>query len=160
MASGRRNRYGRAGGGASKIVSEINVTPLVDVSLVLLIIFMVVTPILGEPVDLPETKNHKVDNDDDQPVVIIDKTGKVYCSAETDTLGEASKPETLQRMTDCVAQMWDVGEREAQGTYQKRVSLKADKGVPYKFVQPVMFALDEMKPPQVELGTNELEDAN
>ena len=61
-------------------MSEINVTPMVDVMLVLLIIFMIAAPLLtvGVPVDLPKTSAASI-NDQDEPLVIsIDKEGKLY----------------------------------------------------------------------------------
>ncbi len=61
-------------------MSEINVTPFVDVMLVLLIVFMVTAPLLtvGVPVDLPKTKAASI-NDSDEPLVItIDRTGAVF----------------------------------------------------------------------------------
>jgi len=72
--TGRRRRR-RLG-----VMSEINVTPMVDVMLVLLIIFMVAAPLLtvGVPVDLPKT-NAATINDQDEPLVIsIAKDGKLY----------------------------------------------------------------------------------
>ncbi|MCI0431837.1 MAG: protein TolR [Rhodospirillales bacterium] len=62
------------------VMAEINVTPMVDVMLVLLIIFMVAAPLLtvGVPVDLPKTAAATI-NDQDEPLVIsIDKDGKLY----------------------------------------------------------------------------------
>ena len=60
--------------------SEINVTPLVDVVLVLLIIFMVVTPMLarGKEVPLPKTTQHEEDTDKSQPIVAMDESGRIY----------------------------------------------------------------------------------
>ena len=75
MGSGRRRNRSRRG-----VMSEINVTPMVDVMLVLLIIFMVAAPLLtvGVPVDLPKT-NAATINDQDEPLVIsIAKDGKLY----------------------------------------------------------------------------------
>lgn len=71
-ANGGRYRY--------RAMSEINVTPFVDVMLVLLIVFMVTAPLLtvGVPVDLPKTKAASI-NDADEPLVItIDRTGAVF----------------------------------------------------------------------------------
>ena len=65
---------------AYRPMSEINVTPMVDVMLVLLIIFMVAAPLLtvGVPVDLPKTAAATI-NDQDEPLVIsIDKEGKLF----------------------------------------------------------------------------------
>ncbi|MCM2290920.1 protein TolR [Allorhizobium sp. BGMRC 0089] len=75
---GRRGRRSR--GGKRGLVSEINVTPLVDVMLVLLIIFMVAAPMLtvGVPIDLPQTKASPM-NSDTQPITIsVNKEGDVY----------------------------------------------------------------------------------
>jgi biopolymer transport protein TolR len=79
--------FGNGGNGASgyrrrsyRPMSEINVTPMVDVMLVLLIIFMVAAPLLtvGVPVDLPKTSAATI-NDQDEPLVIsIDKDGKLF----------------------------------------------------------------------------------
>ncbi len=74
---GRRGRRGRRGGGA---ISEINVTPLVDVMLVLLIIFMVAAPMMtvGVPIDLPETQA-KAMNSDTQPITIsVNAKGEIF----------------------------------------------------------------------------------
>ena len=79
--------FGNGGNGGSRYrrrayrpMSEINVTPMVDVMLVLLIIFMVAAPLLtvGVPVDLPKTAAATI-NDQDEPLVIsIDKDGKLF----------------------------------------------------------------------------------
>ena len=69
-----RSRRGR------RLMSEINVTPMVDVMLVLLIVFMVAAPMLtvGVPVDLPKTKAATL-NDTTEPLVIsVDRDGKVF----------------------------------------------------------------------------------
>ena len=73
---GRRRRGGRNKG----VISEINVTPLVDVMLVLLIIFMVAAPMMtvGVPIDLPETQA-KALNSETQPITIsVKNSGEVY----------------------------------------------------------------------------------
>ena len=66
-------------------MSEINVTPFVDVMLVLLIIFMVAAPLLtaGVPVDLPQAKGRQIDAQNKEPLVIsISKDGKIYFGQE------------------------------------------------------------------------------
>ncbi|MCR5563952.1 MAG: biopolymer transporter ExbD, partial [Desulfovibrio sp.] len=68
-------------GGKSKFVSEINVTPFVDVMLVLLIIFMVATPMMsqGLDVDLPQTKQVEVlPTDADHMILTVRRDGKLY----------------------------------------------------------------------------------
>ncbi len=66
--------------GKSQPMSEINVTPLVDVMLVLLIIFMVTAPLLvtGVPIDLPDSKAKALKNDDKPIQVSIDSSGQVF----------------------------------------------------------------------------------
>ena len=66
-------------------MAEINVTPLVDVVLVLLIIFMVITPMIvrGVSVDLPVTANHDRKNDDNKDLIVsINSSGDVYVNAD------------------------------------------------------------------------------
>ena len=86
-------------------MAEINVTPMVDVMLVLLIIFMVTAPLLtvGVPVDLPKTKAAAMNNDDKPLVVSVKKDGAIYLQdtqIEMDSLGPrlaaitANKPDT------------------------------------------------------------------
>ncbi|MCB1784307.1 MAG: protein TolR [Alphaproteobacteria bacterium] len=77
---GRRGR-GRRTGSGYRAMAEINVTPMVDVMLVLLIIFMVSAPLLsaGVPVDLPNSKAKPIADQDNKPIEItVDKDGKVY----------------------------------------------------------------------------------
>ena len=67
-------------------MADINVTPLVDVVLVLLIIFMVVTPMIarGVPVDLPQTVNHSKKPDDGKDIIVsVTKEQAVYVGATT-----------------------------------------------------------------------------
>jgi biopolymer transport protein TolR len=61
-------------------MSEINVTPMVDVMLVLLIIFMITAPLLtvGVPVDLPKTKASVITGQDEPLVISVDREGRIY----------------------------------------------------------------------------------
>lgn len=70
----RRNNY------RANLISEINVTPLVDVMLVLLIIFMITSPMLvaGINVDLPESDSNPISGNDEPLTVTMDKRGNVY----------------------------------------------------------------------------------
>ena len=63
-----------------KSISEINVTPFVDVMLVLLIIFMVTAPLLavGVPVDLPKTKASQISSEEPPLVISLQNSGKIY----------------------------------------------------------------------------------
>src|SRR3954447_26095167 len=106
--SGGRGGVNSSGGrsrGRYRPMAEINVTPMVDVMLVLLVIFMVTAPLLtvGVPVDLPKTKAAAMNNDDKPLVVSVKKDGSIYLqdtAIDMDSLGPrlaaitASKPDT------------------------------------------------------------------
>ena len=106
-------------------LSEINVTPFVDVMLVLLIIFMVTAPLLQQGIDvtLPQAKGKEI-TPAERVVITIKKDGKIYIDKTAVTL-EALKL-SLSKMPD------------------KEVFLKADKDVPYGLVVAVMGELREI----------------
>ena len=112
-------------GGKSKFVSEINVTPFVDVMLVLLIIFMVATPMMsqGLDVDLPQTKQVEVlPTDADHMILTVRRDGKLYLDEyAVDNIEELEG--YLQRL---------VKEKN------KSLFLQADKEVLYGIVVEVM----------------------
>ena len=131
--------------------SDINVTPLVDVTLVLLIIFMVITPMMsrGKEVSLPKTEYHYSRKDKMQPVVGIDKDGILYY--EKIKLGEIS-PNTISQLQDNIKRGWEkVKDLESQN----RVYLKADETLSYAKVYPVLMAINDMGVTSIDLGTNE-----
>jgi biopolymer transport protein TolR len=108
-------------------ISQINVVPLVDVMLVLLVIFMVTAPILqqGVSVQLPQAKAGALSGEEDQLVVTIDKKGVVYLNDNAipiDQLGP--KLEAVVRLKP-----------------DKQVFLRADRSVPYGEVVRVMAAV-------------------
>src|SRR5436853_5466426 len=74
-------------------MSEINVTPFVDVMLVLLIVFMVTAPLLtaGVPLELPESKGQQLQTNKEPLTISVDKTGKVFIG-ETETRLEDLAP--------------------------------------------------------------------
>ncbi len=110
------------------LVSEINVTPLVDVMLVLLIIFMVTAPMMtqGLDVDLPETTAKSLRQKEKPLIVSIDKTGKIHFGNV-----EVSQPLLLQ-------QLKSFGQEEKK---KKPIFLKADKNVPYGVVVTTMSTI-------------------
>jgi biopolymer transport protein TolR len=71
---------GRRGRRSARPVSDINITPFVDVMLVLLVVFMVTAPLMtvAVPVDLPKTQAHTMNQDKEPLVVSIDANGKVF----------------------------------------------------------------------------------
>jgi len=109
-------------------ISQINITPLVDVMLVLLIIFMVTTPILqqGVSVDLPEVSAGPLTGKDEQPlVVIVTRDGKVQLNNSP-----LKVDELRQKLAAIMKQRPD-----------RDVYLRADKNVPYGKVVEVMAAV-------------------
>ncbi len=133
LSTGRRSRRRGRRRGA---LSEINVTPLVDVMLVLLIIFMVSAPLLtsGVPIELPKTDAAAV-SDQTQPVTVsIQKDGQIY-------LGDA--PVTLDALPDKVqASQGESGASTASQTgASKPIFVRADGAAPYAVVAQVMARL-------------------
>jgi biopolymer transport protein TolR len=131
--------------------SDINVTPLVDICLVLLIIFMVITPMMsrGKEVSLPKTEFHYSRKDKMQPVVGIDKDGILYY--EKIRLGEIS-PNTIAQLQESIKGGWEkVKDLESQN----RVYLKADESLAYAKVYPILMAINDMGVTSIDLGTNE-----
>ncbi len=117
---GGRGRRGRR----NTLMSEINVTPFVDVMLVLLIIFMVAAPLLtvGVPIDLPETQAKPM-NADTQPITVsVNDKGQVYLQ-ET----EIAVDEVVPRL-----------EAIAKTGYEERIYVRGDKTADYGTVMQVM----------------------
>ncbi len=105
-------------------VAEINVTPLVDVMLVLLIIFMVAAPMMtvGVPIDLPETQAQAM-NSDTQPITIsVTPEGKVFLQ------------ETELNIDDVVPKL----EAIAKAGYNERIYVRGDANADYGTVMKVM----------------------
>ncbi|MBC7975978.1 MAG: biopolymer transporter ExbD [Myxococcales bacterium] len=120
------------------VQSDINVTPLVDVMLVLLIIFMLMTLIMGRghDVSLPKAANYSQEKDKMQPVVSIDIEG--YLWIEKNRLGEVS-PATLKEMDQQIQAAWKAP-KNPDGV--GRIYLKADDKVDYGKVYPVLEYLN------------------
>lgn len=115
-------------GNGKGFVSEINVTPFVDVMLVLLIIFMITAPLMteGVDVDLPQTKSaSSLPADKDHIIVTIRKNGAVY--VDTYAVG---------KLEDLEAQI-----RAVAADQKRQVFLQADKDVPYGMVVPVIATI-------------------
>lgn len=121
---GRRRRGGRSRGGA---ISEINVTPLVDVMLVLLIIFMVAAPLMttGVPIDLPETQAKEMNSDTKPITVSIAKDGQIYFGDET----EVAVP--IDEVVPKLQAMAKAGAEE-------RIFVRGDAGTEYGQIMAVM----------------------
>ena len=113
-------------------MAEINVTPMVDVMLVLLIIFMVTAPLLvaGVPVDLPDSKAGALDQEQEPVQISLDPSGAIF-------LGDAPVPagELGARLAAIAASA-----REPGGP---RVFLRADRGLDYGRVMAVMGEINQ-----------------
>jgi len=128
----------------ARVKAEINVTPLVDVVLVLLIIFMVVTPLIanGVAVDLPRTLHHAKKPDDGKDIIVsITWDKRIYLGARS-VLG-----------ADDVARLVVDEKRKFP---EKTVFVKGDARTPYGSVREVMEALQSAHIEDVILGTEEL----
>ncbi len=139
---GRGNRRGRAS--RSSPMAEINVTPLVDVMLVLLIIFMVTAPLLatGVPIDLPETNARPLDQPSKPPVQIsIDDGGTVYI--DDAPVSMAGLPAKLDALAAA-----DAGAAEP-----RTIMLRGAKGLAYDRVMQVMGELNRAGLNRVSLVT-------
>jgi biopolymer transport protein TolR len=141
-----------------QVRNEINVTPLVDVCLVLLIIFMVILPMLarGKEVPVPDTLNHSKEKDSQQPIVAIDEDGKLYVDKELMPSLDALKSRIQDDWKALATQNQLVNaDRAGEG----RVLIKADERVKYKVIHPVVMALHEAGAVGIDLGTNEAKEA-
>ncbi len=129
QGGGGGGRRGRRRRGKSAAMSEINVTPFVDVMLVLLIIFMVAAPMLtvGVPVQLPETAATALPTEQEEPLTItIMADGRIAIQST-----ETAEAELIPKLLAIAA------ERTTN-----KVFLRADGSVPYERVAQVMGALN------------------
>jgi biopolymer transport protein TolR len=115
--------------GSSGAIAQINVTPLVDVMLVLLVIFMVTAPIIqqGVSVDLPKTRAAALNSQEDPLVVGVTKDGTIYLNDNRIALAD------LKNKLVAIA----------QASTDRAVLLRADRAVPYGDVVGVIGAIKE-----------------
>jgi len=128
QSGGRGGRGHRRRGRHHGLMAEINVTPFVDVMLVLLIIFMVAAPLLtvGVPIDLPETQA-KALNSDTQPITVsVNETGQIFLQ-ETEIPIEEVVPKL---------------EAIAKTGYEERIYIRGDKTADYGTVMRVMARIN------------------
>ena len=125
IGSGRRARHRRG------VMAEINVTPMVDVMLVLLIIFMVSAPLLtvGVPIDLPQSQAKSLDQDKEPLTVSVNDKGQVYLQNSEIAIDE------LIAKLQAVAQ--------TRGGTEARIYVRGDKKVDYGTMMRVMGRLSE-----------------
>src|SRR5271157_1905881 len=117
-------RTGRKRNSGSKLLAEINVTPLVDVVLVLLIIFMVTAPMLqmGIDVNLPRVKSKSIDVTEEKLVLTINSAKEIFINKnKVPVTGLSAKLKNI-----------------FANRIDREVFMRADKNVPYGFVVEVM----------------------
>jgi biopolymer transport protein TolR len=128
------NMAGSASGGRrvrrrAAVMAEINVTPMVDVMLVLLIIFMVSAPLLtvGVPLDLPQTQAKSLEQDKQPLQLSVDVRGKVFIN------------DTEVAINDLIPKLKAI--TDARGGFDERIFMRADKKADYGTVARVMGLL-------------------
>lgn len=128
VAGRNRGSSGRRRGRRNRLNAEINVTPLVDVMLVLLIVFMVAAPLLsvGVPVELPKTDAKSLPSETEPITITVDKDGAVFLQ------------ETEVSLDDIVAKLSAI----AQNGYDERIYLRGDDASDYGSVMKVMARIN------------------
>jgi biopolymer transport protein TolR len=113
------------------VMAEINVTPMVDVMLVLLIIFMVSAPLLtvGVPLDLAQTKAKTLEQDKEPLTVSVNAKGQIYLQNT-----EIAVEELVPKLRAII---------EARGGTEERIYVRGDKAIDYGAVLKVMGRLSE-----------------
>ena len=125
---GARLSSGGNGKRRHQAFAEINVTPFVDVMLILLIVFMVTAPLLtaGVPVDLPQSKAQSLNEDDNAPLEVTLANDGLY-------IGETKVNE--ERLIPLLTVM-------TEGKEDRRIYLRADKGMNYGDVMRILGAIN------------------
>tara|TARA_B100002019_G_C21036128_1_gene482088 strand:- start:50 stop:484 length:435 start_codon:yes stop_codon:yes gene_type:complete len=105
-------------------ISDINVTPLVDVMLVLLIVFMVTAPLLtvGVPIELPKTAAKQMTDDNEPLTITIDKNSKIY----------------IQEMEIDFDDLTEKLEAIGQSNFDQKIYINGDKDISYEVLMKVM----------------------
>jgi biopolymer transport protein TolR len=126
------------------VMSEINVTPMVDVMLVLLIVFMVAAPLLtvGIPIELPETRAKSLNQGQQQPLVLsVNEKGQIFIGSETSELPINELVLKLKAVTD------------ARGGPEERIYIRGARMAYYHMVARVLGRLQAAGFRRVELVT-------
>lgn len=142
-SSGGGSRRGR-GGARRAPMAEINVTPMVDVMLVLLIIFMITAPLMttAVPVNLPESRAKPVEAEEQEPLALsINADDTVF-------LGEE-----IVREADLPAKLEAIAAADTQSDKPRQIMLRADKSLDYGRVMAIMGELNRVGLTRIALVT-------
>jgi len=123
---------GRGRGARRRPIADINVTPMVDVMLVLLVVFMITAPMLatGVSVTLPKISAEQLRQEKERPLVVtVDKDARVY-------VGQQDEAIALNELAPLLRAL-------AENNMEKRVFVRADEAVPYGAVVTVLALLQE-----------------
>jgi biopolymer transport protein TolR len=109
-------------------ISDINVTPLVDVMLVLLIVFMVTAPLLtvGVPIELPKTDAKQMSEESEPLTITLDKEGNIY----------------IQELEIPFAELSEKLEAIGMGNYDQKIYINGDKNINYEMLMKVMAKIN------------------
>lgn len=131
-------------GGPNAPMSEINITPFVDVMLVLLIIFMITAPMMtkGVEIDLPKAKAMPMEVDESKLMITIDANRRVF-------LGETEIPH---------AKLEDTLSNNVRLQREGELYLKADRTIPYGFVVQVMAIIKKAGVPKLGMVTDPVDE--
>lgn len=119
-----------SGGRKYRAMSEINVTPFIDVMLVLLIVFMVTAPLLnaGVPIDLPKSEASPVNAQDEKPLeVSVDKGNQIFIGEQ-----KVTRAELITKLSAIT-----------NNDMERRVFIRADQGIEYGAVMDVIGAISK-----------------
>lgn len=132
-AGGKRGRFGDN--------AEINVTPFVDVMLVLLIIFMVAAPLMtvGVPVDLPRTNASPLNQEQEPLTITVNSEGKIFLQ------------ETEVALDSLVPQLQAILRAQPAGQPERRIFVRGDRAISYGRVMEVMGTVSAAGFPRVAL---------
>lgn len=109
-------------------ISDINVTPFVDVMLVLLIVFMVTAPLLtvGVPIELPKTDAKQMSEESEPLTITLDKDGNIY----------------IQEMEIPFSELGEKLEAIGMGNYDQKIYINGDKNINYETLMKVMAKIN------------------
>jgi biopolymer transport protein TolR len=141
MSAGANSSKGRRGrrGGRKAVISEINVTPLVDVMLVLLIVFMVAAPLMtvGVSLDLPQTQAKSLNVETKPITVSVTNDAKVFIGED-----EIALENLVQKIAELSANETNESGEQVLST-DKRIFVRGDANADYGSVMKVMGILSK-----------------